>query len=89
MRTQLPVCKKGSEPPPKFWPMSIVDKRLDESRWYLAWRYASAQMDFVLDGDQAPSQKVAEPGAEPPPNFWPMSIVDKRLDGPRWHFAWR
>jgi len=34
--------------------------------------------DFVLDGDPAlPPQK----GAEPPPNFQPMLIVAKRLDG--------
>ena len=23
------------------------------------------------------------------PNFWPVSIVAKRLDGSQWHFAWR
>ena len=33
--------------------------------------------DFVLDGDNAPpSQKAAEP-----PNFPPMFIADKQLDG--------
>jgi len=32
--------------------------------------------DFMLDGDPAPSPK----GAEPPPNFRPISIVAKRLD---------
>jgi len=33
--------------------------------------------DFVLDGDPVlPPQKGAEP-----PNFWPMFIVTKRLDG--------
>jgi len=41
--------------------------------------------DFVLDGDLAPLPKK---GAEPP-NFCPMSIVAKRLDGSRWHLAWR
>jgi len=41
--------------------------------------------DFVLDGDTAPSPKK---GAEPP-NFQPMSIVAKQLDGSRWHLAWR
>jgi len=34
--------------------------------------------DFVFDGDPAPL-----------PNFRPMSIVTKRLDGSRWHLAWR
>jgi len=41
--------------------------------------------DIVLDGDSAPLPKK---GAEPP-NFWPMFIVAKRLDGSRWHLAWR
>jgi len=39
----------------------------------------------VLDGDPAaPPQKGTAP-----PNFRPMSIVAKRLDGSRWHLAWR
>jgi len=33
--------------------------------------------DFVFNGDPALPRKKAQP----PPNFWPMSIVDKRLDG--------
>jgi len=34
-----PLSKKGhSTPPPNFRPMFIVAKRLNESRWYLAWR---------------------------------------------------
>jgi len=40
--------------------------------------------DFVLDGDPAPLPKK---GAEPLPNFRPMSIVAKRLDGSKWHLA--
>jgi len=41
--------------------------------------------DIVLDGDPAPLPKK---GAEPPfPNFRPMSIVAKRLNGSRWHLA--
>jgi len=35
--TSLPLPKKEVEPP-NFWPMFIVAKRLDGSRWYLAWR---------------------------------------------------
>ena len=34
--------------------------------------------DIVLDGDPAIPRKRAHP---PPPNFWPMSIVAKWLDG--------
>jgi len=32
MGTQLPLPKKGAEPPPNFRPTSIVAKRLHESR---------------------------------------------------------
>ena len=31
----------------------------------------------VLDGDPA---TLPEKWAQPPPNFWPMSVVAKRLD---------
>jgi len=31
---------------PNFGPMSIVTKRLDGSRWHLAWRWASVQATF-------------------------------------------
>jgi len=41
--------------------------------------------DFVFDGDPATPRKRAHP----PPNFWPMSIVAKRLDGSRCHFLRR
>jgi len=44
--------------------------------------------DFVLDGDPAsPPHKEGEGPSLP--NFRPMSIVTKRLDGPRWHLARR
>jgi len=41
--------------------------------------------DFVLDGDPAPPPQKGGGG----PNFRPMSIVAKRLDGSRWHLACR
>ena len=41
--------------------------------------------DFVLDGDPAPPS----PKGGRAPNFRPMSIVAKRLDGSKWHLAWR
>jgi len=40
------------------------------------------EVDFVFDGDPAFPQKK---GTAPPPNFWPMCIVTKRLDGSRCH----
>jgi len=39
--------------------------------------------DFVLDGDPAP------PFRKKTPNFRPMFIVAKRLDGSKWYLAWR
>ena len=42
--------------------------------------------DFVLDGNPLPSPKR---GGAPPPNFRPVFIVAKRLDGSRWYLAWR
>jgi len=44
---------------------------------------------ITLDGDPAfPPQKKKIKWAQPS-NFRPMSIVAKRLDGSRWHMAWR
>jgi len=40
--------------------------------------------NFVLDGDPAP---LPQKGAEPLPNFRPISIVAKRLDASRFHFV--
>jgi len=41
--------------------------------------------DFMLHGDPVPlPKKTAKP-----PNFRPMFIVAKRLDGPRCYLAWR
>ena len=51
----------------------------------LGTRVGLSSGDSVLDGDPAPlPQKEAEP-----PNFRSMSIVAKRLDGPRWHLERR
>ena len=39
---------------------------------------------IVLDGDPAPLPKMGQT-----PNFWPISIVTKRLDASRCHLVWR
>ena len=39
----LPPQIGGGAPSPYFRPMSIVAKRLDGSRWLLAWRWALVQ----------------------------------------------
>ena len=41
--------------------------------------------DFVLNWDQAPPPQK---GRRPSPNFRPMSIVAKWLDGSSWQLAW-
>jgi len=43
--------------------------------------------DTVLDGEPDPPPQKG--GGALLPNFRPMSIVAKRLDGSRWHLAWR
>ena len=43
--------------------------------------------DILLDGDLAPPSPKR--GQSSLPNFRPMSIVAKLLDGSRWHLAWR
>ena len=52
MGPQLPPPKSGQTP--NFWPIFIVAKRLDESRWHLAWRWGLGPSYIVLDGDPAP-----------------------------------
>ena len=42
--------------------------------------------DFVLDGDPA---APPEKGADPLPNFRPISIVAKQLDASRCNLVWR
>jgi len=86
MGTQLPLPQRGTAL--YFQPISVVDEWLDELRCHLAlgMEVGLGPGDFVLDGDPAlPPQK----GQSPLPNFRPMSIVAKQLDGSRWHLAWR
>ena len=57
-----PSPERGPSPLPNFWPMSIVPKRLDGSRWHLTWRWTLVQAGhIVVDGDPAPlAQKTGE-----------------------------
>jgi len=45
--------------------------------------------DIVLNGDPPLPPRKKRNGHSPYPNFRPMSIVAKPLDGSRWHLAWR
>jgi len=70
--------------PPIFGPYSLrPNGRIDQdSTWYGGRPRPGAT---VSDGDPAPlPKKEAEP-----PNFRPMFIVAKRLDGSRWYLARR
>ena len=60
-----PLPRKGAEPP-NFWPMSIVAKRLNGSRWHLARRWASVQATLCYVETQLP---LPERGGAPPPQF--------------------
>jgi len=79
-------------PPPHMqrgWsPSPILDPSL---LWPNGWMHQNATWymevglgpgDTVLDGDPAPPRS-------PLPNFRPMSVVAKRLDGSRRHLVWR
>ena len=47
---------KGAGPPsPNFRPISVVAKRLDESRWHLAWRWVLVQATLYKVGSGDPS----------------------------------
>jgi len=47
------------------------------TKMVLGMEVGLGQGDFVFAGTQLPQKKVLPP----PPNFWSMSIVAKRLDG--------
>jgi len=74
-----PSPKRGRRPLPNFPPVSIaagcIKMPLGMDLGLLS------PGDFVLHGDQK--------RGEASPNFRPMFIVAKRLDGLRWHLAWR
>ena len=84
--TELPLSKKGSEPPPQFLPHFYCGQTARCTKMPLGMEVVLSPRDFVLDGTQLPHLKKA---AEPLPNFWPMFIVAKQLDGSRRHLARR
>ena len=80
---QAPLAKKGRSAAPNFRPMY----RGQTAGWIkmpLATEVDLGPDDIVLDVDPALPK-----GHRPPPNFWPMSVVAKRLDGSRCHLVWR
>jgi len=62
MGTSPPSKKgRGAKPTPNFWPMSIVTKRLDGSRCYLAGRQTLARRHCVRWEPSFPSPKGQSP----------------------------
>jgi len=59
-------------PSPNFRPISIVAKRLDASKCHLVLMLASAQGTLCYMETQS---SLPNKDAEPPANFWPISIV--------------
>ena len=52
-----PLPKRGRSPLPNFRPMSNVAKRLDGSRWHLAWGSALVHATLCCMENQLPSPK--------------------------------
>jgi len=85
---RAPLPKKGTDPPIfspfLLWPNGTWMHQ--EATWYgcVPQTEALSPGDFVLDRDPAPSPKRGVA-----PNFWPTSIVVKRLHGSRCHLVRR
>jgi len=80
-----PSPKRGVAPQKKFSAHVYCGHRAGCIKMALGMEVGLSPGDFVLDGDPAsPPLK-----GHSPPNFRPMSVVAKRLDGLRWHLAWR
>ena len=72
-----PYHKMGGDPS-NFWPTSICDQTDAWIKMPLGTEVGLGLRDIVFDVDPATPRKRAHP---PLPNFWPMSIVAKWLDG--------
>jgi len=78
MGTQLPLPQRGRAP--QFSAHICCGQMAGWIKMPLGMEVGLIPGDFVLDGAATPSTKR---GAQSPPNFWPMAIVTKRLDGSR------
>ena len=80
MWTQLPLPKKGAEPP-QFSADVCSDQTAGWIKMALGVEVGLDTGHNVLDGDPAIPMQIKGTGTPTPPNFWPMFIVAKRLDG--------
>jgi len=103
-RDPASLLQKGAEPPPQSSVHFYCGQTARCIKMPLCTDVGLSAGDFVLDGDPVPSSErgrspqifvldgdpvpLPKKGAEPP-NFRPMFIVAKRLDGSRCHLARR
>ena len=81
------LSKKRAEPPPQFSANFYYAQTAGCIPMPLGMEVGLIPEDFVFDEDPV-IPPLPKKGAEPLPNFRPMSIVAKRLDGSGWHLAW-
>jgi len=83
----VPFPQKGAEPFSPifgsflFWPNGSMHQN---ATWYGCWPQPRGLSVRWRLSPPSPTK-----GAEPPPNFWPISIVPKWLDASRCHPVWR
>jgi len=79
----VPLPKKGAEPPPQFSAHFYCGQMTGYIKMPFTIDVRLSAGDFVLDGDSVPPPQKGEES----PNFRPMFIVAKWLDGLRCHLA--
>ena len=84
MGTQLPLFKKGAEPP-IFYPCLLCLNGWMDHDMPLGMEVRLDPSDIVLDGD--PAARSPKRG-QSPLHFWSTSIVAKHLHGSRCHLVW-
>ena len=83
MGTQLRPPQKGAEPPPQFSAHIYCGQTAGWIKVALGMEVGLSPGHIVLGGGTAPLPQKGQSI----PNFWPMSIVAKRLDGLRRHLV--
>jgi len=80
------VLDEVTDPLPQFSANVRCDQTAGWTKLPLGMEVGLSPGDFVFDVSQLSPEKRAH---LPPPNFWLMSIVAKRMDGSRCHFVRR
>ena len=88
MGTQLFLPKKGVQPL-QFSAHFYCGQTAGCIKMPLVMEVGLSPGHFVVDGTWEPSSLPKKWGGHSPTNFWPMSIVAKRLDGSRCHLVRR